>query len=495
MVFRGKHIQFHQIQYRLYPPGTEVKTFDDDLDEAEKNAMKKITTLWSSRDVAIRDVLKNEDQPWQENSADIELPAGKSAPIFNSEQGGRILGIEINPSTAFEGNSKDFDIKITWDDESTPAVYCPAADFFGYAFGSSSMQSLLLGSSDNVNYCYFPMPYDKSAKIELISRHRDGSAVTKLNVRVYFNDRSRDILREGKFYSHWNKNIRPQTGKPHIFLDVKGKGHYVGTVLQSQGLEAGMTYFFEGDDSTVVDGTMRLHGTGSEDYFNGGWYAMLDRWDGKVSLPLHGSLEYSLPFCRTGGYRLYLSDKIYFKENIYHSMEHGPKGNAFPVDYTSLAFYYNDGPAENAVTPTEELSRVFLPDTLVIYPQLMQFTTSGSIDFRSAWKYNTGGESFTYTVADNSWLRISLADIPEGNYSLYLDLIKKPDGCDFSLWQRQTKISPLISTNSSMELREENLYLCDIEVRDYKNTVTIRFKSREQKDSFLLNRLKLIRKS
>ena len=56
-----------------------------------------------------------------------------------------------------------------------------------------------------------------------------------------------------------------------------------------------MTLFFEGDDSTYVDNKMRLHGTGSEDYYNGGWYALLDRWDRGNSLPLHGCLDYSLP--------------------------------------------------------------------------------------------------------------------------------------------------------------------------------------------------------
>lgn len=45
-----------------------------------------------------------------------------------------------------------------------------------------------------------------------------------------------------------------------------------------------MTLFFEGDDSTYVDNKMRLHGTGSEDYYNGGWYALLDRWDRGNSL-------------------------------------------------------------------------------------------------------------------------------------------------------------------------------------------------------------------
>jgi hypothetical protein len=256
-----------------------------------------------------------------------------------------------------------------------------------------------------------------------------------------------------------------------------------------------MTYFFEGDDSTVVDGVMSIHGTGSEDYFNGGWYAMLDRWDGRVSLPLHGSLDYSLPFCRTGGYRLYLSDKISFTENIFHSIEHGPKANLFPVDYTSLAFYYSDRPLPDTTAPTAETTQVFLPDTLMLYPQLMEFTTSGKMDFSSAWKYNTGGESYTFNVSDNAWLRISLHDIPIGKYKLYMDLINKADGCEFSVWQRQTNISPKINTYSMNDMRDENLYICDIELDEFKNSMTLRFNTTESQNSFLLNRMVFVRQN
>ena len=39
--------------------------------------------------------------------------------------------------------------------------------------------------------------------------------------------------------------------------------------MQSQGLNPGMTFFFEGDDSTVADGQLSIHETGSEDFLTG----------------------------------------------------------------------------------------------------------------------------------------------------------------------------------------------------------------------------------
>jgi hypothetical protein len=358
------------------------------------------------------------------------------------------------------------------------------------------MQSLLLGSTGNTNYCYFPMPFDNSASIELICRKVEGSPETeiKINATIWYSNEKRNPEKEGKFYAIWNKNSRTKNSIPHLLANIKGKGHYVGTILQAQGLKAGMTLFFEGDDSTSVDGTFRMHGTGSEDYFNGGWYAMLDRWDGKMSLPLHGALDYSLPFCRTGGYRLFLSDRISFEKSFFHSIEHGPVGNAFPADYTSVALYYCDSPSESAALPTNELSKVFIPDTLILYPQLLELTLYGSIDIKTTWKYGTGGESYLFRPGGDSWVRISLSDIPEGSYSMYFDIMREPDGCDFSVWHRQSQLTNWISAFSPEEERIINQYICDLDLNNLNNTITTRFRTTDARTGMLLNRIILIRK-
>jgi hypothetical protein len=131
----------------------------------------------------------------------------------------------------------------------------------------------------------------------------------------------------------------------------------------------------------------------------------------------------------------------------------------------------------------------------MLYPQLMEFTTSGKMDFSSAWKYNTGGESYTFNVSDNSWLRISLHDIPIGKYKHYMDVINKADGCEFSVWQRQTNISPKVTTYSMNDKRDENLYICDIELDEFKNSMTLRFNTTESQNSFLLNRMVFVRQN
>jgi len=494
IICRGKKMQFHQVQYRLYPAGAAAKSFSSILSAVDKNGLETIARLWNREKKTVPGVqVVKSGSPVKKISKQFDLLPGKSVIIFNAAEGGRITGIECSPANALEGLDKRVDIEIWWDDDKTPAVDCPLADFFGYAFGKQAMQALLLGTRDNINYCYIPMPFDKKATIRLRYRARAGQALAPmpLHINVYYTHDRRAPGKEGKLYASWNRIAT--NGNPHVFVNTKGRGHYIGTVLQAQGLNPGMTYFFEGDDSTVVDGSLRMHGTGSEDYFNGGWYALADRWAGKLSLPLHGCLNYSLPYARTGAYRFYLSDKISFEKSIFHSIEHGPSGNQVPVNYTSLGFYYCDAAPAVFELPTNALSKVYVPDTLIMYPQLMNVTIENGISCTTAWAYNTGGQSYTYTAGNESGLKISIAEIPFGKYKLLMDFVRNAGGSGFSFWQGQHNISGWLTAQATGEAIEKNYFVADMEHTESKNALTIHFKTAPGKDKLVLNRLIFIR--
>ena len=317
IVLKAKKTRFHQIGYRLYPKGTTVKTFSTSLDDEEKEALSKIKNLWAKSTPTINDFYNNQFITTKKN---ILLKPSQTVTVFESLKGGRLLGFEIESAAEMGAIAKNIDIRISYDREQNPAVYCPLADYFGYAFGQASMKGLMVGSDGKKHYSWFPMPFDKSVKIELLYRPKnDDGAVSTVDLlcKVYSTDKKRDPQNEGRFYAHWNRENPVAMGIPYTMLDVNGKGHFVGVALQSQGLVPGITKFFEGDDSTVVDGEMRMHGTGSEDFFNGGWYALLDCWEAAMSLPLSGSLDYSIPLARTGGYRYFITDKIPSKNLFY----------------------------------------------------------------------------------------------------------------------------------------------------------------------------------
>ena len=336
IVSRGHREQFHQIQYRLFPAGARVQSFTPRLTAEEQKALQQIAA-----DPALSVFARLQQLPAKIQRSFRMLPRGGPFTALDLHRGGRILGVSLFLPSPHE--AAQIGLRIYWDDETRPAVDCPIPDFFGYAFGHPSMQGLLVGTDSGRCYSLLPMPFDHRARVELIDLRRNDAAPKPIPVvvTVYLSDQPRNPNREGRFYTQWAHG--PTTdGQSWQLARIRGKGHYIGTVLLGKGSKPGVPLFWEGDDSTVTDGRMNIHGTGTEDYFNGGWYALKGRWDTARSFPLSGCLSYSTPLCRTGGYRFYLNDKLPFSHDFLETIEHGPQGNHVPAVYTSVAYYYAD---------------------------------------------------------------------------------------------------------------------------------------------------------
>lgn len=477
IVFCGEKIMFHQIQYRPYPPKTKIESFSMNWNDSQKEALAKACNLWNKQ-VNPLTVLDKTNLLCE--SKQFFLAPGEAVPFFSTNEGGRIMGIELDFGAGLEGTNKDIILKAKWDNDSNPAIYSPAADYFGYAYGKPAMQSILLGHHDGINYSYIPMPYQNSANLDLIYEKREGTQQSKIEVKtkVYYTKKAQNPAKEGRLYTIWRREINPKESEPYLFADIQGKGHYIGITHIAQALQPGMTLFFEGDDITTVDGKMRAHGTGSEDYYNGGWYALLDRWDRGVSLPIHGSLDYSLPMARTGAYRLFLTDKVVFNESLNVTIEHGPEGNKFPVDYTSVAFYYGSKPSNSTLFPTEELRTVYYPSTHTFFPQLMNFSLGGGIKLE-----NTNGRMIA-EAENESIVRIMLDEVPEGVYKIKLTYFKTPDSGSFEVWNRQKQIKEMEDCYSEKEIRMENSDLGTFTLTRHTNSISIKVKKTEKGSKF-----------
>lgn len=480
IVFEGEKIMFHQIQYRKLP-GMNVESWTGEFSEADRKLLSEVNALWADISPTVNNYTSGVSVAVQTEQKNFTIQPGEEVTFFDKNTAGRIVGFEIDGGTSFEGLNKDILLSAKWDNEKVEAIHAPVADFFGYAYGNPAMRSILMGRYGTNNYCYLPMPYDRSVSMKLIYKERSGvqQNPVSVNVKVHYNNNKRNEKEEGKLYSVW-KREKPDIGKFYDFLHTKGKGHYVGTIHIAQGLRPGMTLFFEGDDSTYVDGKARMHGTGSEDYYNGGWYALLDRWDRGISMPIHGSLDYSLPMNRTGAYRFFLSDKLTFEKEIYHGMEHGEVGNDFPVDYTSVAFYYAAQPLQSKMEPTAELREVYLPTTHVYYPQLMQVTPDRGIQVIL-------DRGLMMTAYGQGAARVMLNDVPEGNYRVLINYHQRENGADFQVWQRQKQLSDWISTKATKESNKERVHVGDIQLTQQTNSVTFHVRKNGNADLFELN--------
>lgn len=329
IVCRGKALKFHQIQYKLFSKGTRVESFNGKILEEDQKTLERIARLWKegfARGAGEKEINQL-----------VILQPGEKLPVFQLNKGGRIVSFEIEKESGTSPVMDSIGLQANWDGNGEAAIDCSVADFLGYASGVSAMQGLLVGTRASKHYSYLPMPFAQSAILTLSNKSQ---TAVKIKISVRYTLQQQDPLKEGKLYVKRKENELAAGDPSHEFLSVTGKGHYVGTILWAKGLKPEDTGFFEGDDSTVIDGKFILHGTGSEDYFNGGWYNIPGRWDSPRSFPLSGCLGYSLALSYTGGYRFYLGDKLSFTSSFYHGMEHGRQGNEETVRYKSLAFYY-----------------------------------------------------------------------------------------------------------------------------------------------------------
>ncbi|MBU23222.1 MAG: hypothetical protein CL476_09005 [Acidobacteria bacterium] len=367
IVARAETLQFYQINYALYPDDVELGTFDG---YAAPESRALLATAVELFEAAGEDVSASAAPAGVElltERTSVSLAPASSVTLFETDQGGRIAGLRLGPASAFAGKVRDVIIRIFWDGDEQPAVLSPVGDLFGYSWGDPAMRSVVAGTAGDTNYLYLPMPFDESARIELTSERAEGPPLD-VEVEVVWTRIPREPD-EGRFYALWRRENPTIDGEPFTFLDTQGRGHIVGAVLQAQGFESAQTGFFEGDDQAILDGELVIHGTGSEDFFNGGWYNVTGRWMSRVSLPLSGCLDYNNALGRSAGYRFMLTDAYAFRTSARLTIEHAPTENRLPTDYASVVYFYSEErPTMAFELPGEAERRVSGPDRILFRP-------------------------------------------------------------------------------------------------------------------------------
>ncbi|MGA3199576.1 MAG: glycoside hydrolase family 172 protein [Halobacteriota archaeon] len=492
---RGPKMQFFQINYGLYEPGERVATFDP-ADGALRDEIAKVQRVWSSA------AGYTAPQGSQIHRQEQILVAGKSATLFESAQGGRVVAIRLTPASAFAGPDRRLVLRATWDGDSKPAILAPVGDFFGYSFGNPSARSLLVGTEGDTAYAYFPMPFDRSARIEIVSERESGPPVHFASEVISTSEaRTED---ECRFYARWSRENPVALGQPFTFVDVEGKGHLVGVALQAQGVEPGQTYFFEGNDEATIDGELSIHGTGSEDFFNGGWYDIPGRWNGRLSLPLSGALDYQKAMGRTGGYRLMLADAYAFRKSLKLTIEHGPEGNRVPADYTAMSFFYLQRPPLSSPGLANASSRAVTdPECLVFVPGWNEPIYAFSFENMSLRKQEMkmeGGDVRVLSIEAQGEEKFGphyiafTVQIPKaGDYSVSVEALRGPLQGTVQLMFNNELIGNAASFAASSVTRADAVELGNVPLETGENQLFFRLGSEEGKSgSFHVDLIRIV---
>lgn len=269
-------------------------------------------------------------------------------------------------------------LRITWDDESEPAVLVPLGDFFGVGHSTPASyasalftvtakpeEALRFGGSASLN-SYLPMPFRRRALIEVVNENDvPYGQYFHIDYELY-RDLPDDIA---YLHARWNRENpcdgwgpdlqvnSPETNIPnesgsgnYVVLETEGTGHYVGCNLSVFHRQA--SWWGEGDDMIFVDDDTwppSLHGTGVEDYFGHAWGMQ------RFAYPFHGSIlhESDMPGYAVS-YRFHVVDPIRFTRRIRVTIEHG-HANHLSDDWASTAYWYQILPSPRAsILPVAE---------------------------------------------------------------------------------------------------------------------------------------------
>jgi hypothetical protein len=319
---------FYQIEALQFGDGG-VETFDLRRIESYRAAVEKAIT-------ELRQTAAADDQPLKT----VSLPAGQTCTLLQAAGPAVITEVRLEFEPLTPALLRQLLIRGFWEDEKDPSVWSPVGDFFIAGFEKKDFVSLPLSSTEKAFCCRFPMPFERSGRLEIVN---ESEQPVTLRYQVLHRPLERFPENWGRFHARWDR-VETRMGEYVQLLRSTGSGKYVGLSLNAQGIR---NWMLEGDEVAWVDGELipSIHGTGTEDYFNGAWYFR----NGVFHLPFHGAtmLELKPPLgqpARASLYRFHLLDPIDFQERIRLNLEHGQENSMQGSDYSFTVFFYQVEP-------------------------------------------------------------------------------------------------------------------------------------------------------
>lgn len=233
-------------------------------------------------------------------------------------------------------------VRIRFDGNRT--VDSPAGEFFGSGFAVAPVHALFTGIDPAAHTftAWWPMPYRHDATVEIYNGSPDAVDGT-----AEVTSGRHTMTGEGYFRTQ-SRAGATQNGTDWTYLQASGHGKFVGVAASMRGPAS--RAFLEGDERVYTDGSRspELHGTGTEDFYQSGWYFNRDTY----TQPFNGDPAHltATTGCAadsdcTGAYRLMIGDAVPFGSAITFGIEHGP-GDDVAATYSTTAFWYGqDAPS------------------------------------------------------------------------------------------------------------------------------------------------------
>jgi hypothetical protein len=283
----------------------------------------------------------------------VAIPKARSAVLAELRGAGSIASLKLRLEPYGREQFYHAILRIYWDGARRPAVEMPLGLFFGgggesYAncrpVPEISLRTLFYGfdGTNHEFYCYWPMPYWRSARLELDNQ----SGVDLQPVSCVLEYKPASVLaypagQAGYFRAKRTLARDPGRGLFNTVFEESGRGHVVGISFYST------RYAMDGDEFTYLDGsrTPQIHGDGTEDDHNQGYGGAA------YQKPLWGGLVNGYQ----SAYRLYYNDPYIFNQHIKINYEFSREGGRDYGGETDVAVYYYKAASAGHLALTDQL--------------------------------------------------------------------------------------------------------------------------------------------
>jgi len=263
------------------------------------------------------------------------LGPGEAAVLLDRAGPGAVWRLFLRGDVLRQEAARDLWLVARWDDHPSPDVEAPVNEFFGCFFVEDAPAGLLMGRLEDRLYCYFPMPMRTRGEILLENR---GGRMAGVSWEL--------AVAEGAYgpgagsFRAVHRSEDPVTpGRDYRIGERQGRaGQWLGLTHTMRGPRS--RGYLEGDERLYVDGSASpaVHGTGTEDYYNGGWYFLMGPFAG----PLFGNPSHRVfpAYDQTGAFRLHLGDAVHYLNGVRLGIEHGGFDEGTADAYSSVAYFY-----------------------------------------------------------------------------------------------------------------------------------------------------------
>lgn len=281
----------------------------------------------------------------------LAIPNNQAGAI-NFDQPGTIASLRVRVPREMEDSVW---MQIFWDGEPQPSLSAPLRALFSTDQKLLPYRALPVGFLDSLSehlfYINFPMPFH-SARIVILNERAETLPVT-LEIALRDSLPGTENARLHAFYGQRRVKRREDDGDNYSVIDVKGRGKYLGMILNAWDLDREALNgpldpnwrfpYLESNVDVWIDDRLALPGTGIEDDFNASFYYVYAGYPGyntKYCLAGMTLLDYSTHKEPSSQYRFYLNDAPEFNHHLRVEVQHGNKGNNLSVTYSSTAFWY-----------------------------------------------------------------------------------------------------------------------------------------------------------